>query len=314
MVFDNQGSESQQKLLRQLLEDYSQANDYQQKLVVAGQIVQLALQFRSICRKFKNQELVEVLQELYDQARLQLQQIVTKQLDTPDYQLKINCQWLNESQNQVFRQLLNDQKLKELALLAQQKKNHSEERAYFLTELVRAMYIYNRFCRPYKERFKDGFYDLIYEEAFSKTSIFICLNINRYDPHRGAGKFMTWVNFLLDKEVLRCRREFDLSCLYNFATFDDLSTIYSEEKTQNRGDVLYECIKRDLSGRYKKAHIQGNPQGNFQKIALARLDDMSWEEIATEVGSPASTAHSFYRRYCIKFKQLLREELENMPM
>ena len=312
--FDNQGSKGQQKLLRQLLGKYLQVGDHTQKLVVIEQITQLALQFRSVCRGFKNKELEHVLQELYEQARLQLEHIITKQLESPDYQLKISCHWLNEIQQQVFRQTLNDQKLKEIAILAQQQAINSEERAYFLTELVKAIQVYGRFCRPYRERFSDSFYCLIYEEAIVRTTSLICLKIDSYDPSRGEGRFMTWVNFLLDKEVLRCRREFDLSYRYQFTSIDDLSVLPGKNSSLKQVDLIYRCIQNDITGRYKQACIKDNPQGNFQRIALARLDGMSWQNIGRKINCSASTTHAFYRRHCIKFKRLLREELENMQM
>ena len=78
--------------------------------------------------------------------------------------------------------------------------------------------------------------------------------------------------------------------------------------------MIYRCIQNDITGRYKQACIKDNPQGNFQRIALARLDGMSWQNIGRKINCSASTTHAFYRRHCIKFKRLLREELENMQM
>lgn len=222
--------------------------------------------------------------------------------------------WHYKSTIQVSHQTLNDQTLKEIALLAQRQAINSEERAYFLIELVKGIRIYAKYSHFHKERFSDSFYRLIYEEAIARTTSFICLNIDSYNPSKEEDKFMNWFNFLLDKEVLRCHHEFDSYHNYQFICIDNLSTYSSEQSKIRQVNLIYQCIQRDITDKYKQAYIIDNPQGTFQKIALAHLDGISWSDIGEEINSSAYNTYAFYRRHCIKFKQLLRKELENMQM
>lgn len=314
-LVDNKGNKNQRKTLQKLLEQCHLVRDCpKESAIVVEKIAKLALQFRSICREYKSLPLEGVLETIYQEVIAVLILNITDRLKNISQIETIDCVLLNQLQDLSFNSVLNDTKLKGIALLAQKYPANSEKRSHILTELVRAIKISRRLCRPHKEKFSGEFYPLIYEEAVVKTMSFICTNIDSYDPDRGQGKFMSWVNFLLDKEVLRCRREFDGSYRYKLAVIEDISVIPEERCNPNMADLLYQCIERDSHGKYRKARIENNPKGNFRDIALYRLDGLTWKEIGLRVNSPGSTVHGFYREKCLKFKQLIREDLENTQM
>jgi hypothetical protein len=74
---------------------------------------------------------------------------------------------------------------------------------------VEAIRLSGKLSHPHRTRFSPQFYDLLYEEAVNKTLMYVCRKIDKYDPERGQDKkFMTWVNFRLDRVIIETSREF----------------------------------------------------------------------------------------------------------
>ena len=94
------------------------------------------------------------------------------------------------------RNRLQDEELMMLAIEAQRHPSKSKERRMALTKLVNKIQESGRLCRPYRnlppERYED-----IYQEAIQKLMIYICENINKYNPEKSP--VMRWVNFYLEK-------------------------------------------------------------------------------------------------------------------
>jgi hypothetical protein len=310
-IFDNKGSIKREQDLEQLLQKVEQYYHEEEQEVVIIEIVELILRSRTLCRQYQGQPLSGIYQEIYDQVYVLLVEKVTQKLQKFNCNYAITYEWFNQLQLQVFKRVLDDHRLKQLALSAQQQTPNSSLRSYALTELVKAIKLSNRLCRPHRKLFSSQFYPLIYEEAVVQTMAYICTNIDCYDPQRGKEKFMNWVNFKLDKAVLMCRRQFDLSANYELFSVPDFEIIPDRPKPLTTGDLLYQYIEQDPTGVLQITCITGNSQANFRAIALKRLSGKTWKEIAEELNSKVSVLSSFYQRSCKKFQSLLQRELDS---
>ncbi|HEY9299023.1 MAG TPA: hypothetical protein VIQ31_22240, partial [Phormidium sp.] len=173
------------------------------------QLVQEILRSRKIGRPPIGQPLSGVYQEIYEQAQQQLLHKVGEELSNYNPKRIPVRTWINTLRNHAFRTVLDDVQLKKLALEAQRHPPHSDLRQHALGELVEAIRLSGKLSRPHRTRFSPQFYDLLYEEAVNKTLIYVCRKIDKYDPERGQDKkFMTWVNFRLDRVILETSREF----------------------------------------------------------------------------------------------------------
>lgn len=309
-IFDNKGGFKREQILEQLLQKVKQYHNEEGQELVVTEIVDLILRSRTLCRQYKGQPLSGIYQEIYDQVYDLLVERVTQKLQKTNCNFATISEYFSHLQLQTFRKVLNDERLKQLALNAQKQPINTALRSHTLTELVKAIQISNRLCRPYRKLFSSEFYSLIYEEAVVQTMTYICTNIDRYDPQRGKGKFMNWVNFKLDKAILSCRRQFDLSANCELFSPPDFDVIPEQPKFLTMGDLLYQYIEQDPKKVLQSTHIVDNPQANFQAIALRRLSGKTWKEIAQELNCKVSVLSSFYRRSCEKLQVLLQQELD----
>ncbi len=195
------------KQLEQLVTKAQQhAPQREGKLSRLTQLVDEILRSRRICRSPRGQSLCGLQREIYNRVRQQLLRDVDREL----HQLNPKCtrakDWFHRKRNQAFRKVLDDVQLNKLALKAQRQPPQTELRRHALGELIEALRLSGKLCRPHREKFRPAFYDLLYKEALMETWIYICQNIDKYEPQRGA--FRTWVNFRLDKLVIDCRRKF----------------------------------------------------------------------------------------------------------
>lgn len=309
-IFDNKGDARQERVLEKLLHEVKQRYGEEERQAIVIKIVDLILRSRTLCRQYKGQPLNGIYQEIYHQVYTLLVDRVTQELQKSNRNLALTYEEFNQLQLQAFRKVLDDARLKELALSAQKQPLNSSLRSYALEELVKAIKISNRLCHPYRKLFSHEFYSLIYEEAVVQTITYVCTNIDGYDPQRGKGKFMNWVNFKLDKAVLMCRRQFDLSANYDLSSLPDFDVIPDKPKPLTKGDLLYQYIEKDPKKVLQTTYIVGNSRANFRAIALKRLSGKTWKEIAEELNSTVSVLSSFYRRSCKKFQIFLQQELD----
>ncbi|GAB4236393.1 MAG: hypothetical protein Kow0049_21460 [Stanieria sp.] len=309
--FESDQFSSSDELLKQLLFELQHSKKLfsQQQLIIA-RMVELILRSRPICRQF-NGNLWGIYQEIYDQAKQQIFQLITQDgLWFNSKKININT-WKNNLQKQAFKSILTDAKLKQLGLEAQKAPPQSDLRSYALTELIRAIQLSGRLCRPYQESFTPQFYQLLYEEAVIITFSYVCLRIDLYDPERGKGKFMNWVNFRLEKAIIECRRKFNHWQTKELPTITDLETINQPEISPLLSELLYKYIEEDANQIFSQIHIRNRPDANFRAIALAKFNGYSWEEIAENFQLTVSTLSSFYQRSCQKLAPLLKQELQS---
>jgi len=98
----------------------------------------------------------------------------------------------------VGNQQLNEE-LRQLAIKAQQHPVNTKMRQIALTRLVNAIQRSGQLCRPYSGQFP-GLYEDIYSSACNRTFLYICQNIDGYDPNRG--EVIAWVNFIMKRRFI----------------------------------------------------------------------------------------------------------------
>ena len=93
-----------------------------------------------------------------------------------------------------------DEQLKQLAILAQQYPPPTQGRQLALRKLVNGIVQSGRLGRPQRGQFS-GSYEDIYDEAVQELLLYICQNVEKYDPERGS--VMALVNVLLDRRFFK---------------------------------------------------------------------------------------------------------------
>jgi DNA-directed RNA polymerase specialized sigma24 family protein len=272
------------------------------------QLVKEILRSRKIGRPPIGQPLSGVYQNIYEQLQQQLLQKVGEELGNYNPTRTPVRTWVNILRTHAFRTVLNDVQLKELALEAQRHPPHTELRQHALGELIEAIRLSGRLSHPHRTRFSPQFYELLYEEAVNKTLIYVCRKIDNYDPERGQDKkFMTWVNFRLDRVILDTSREFRDPNISKLPSLTDIEEIFHSDDSPSLVDTVRELIEEDAKNLFKKAHVRNHPEASFQAIASARFSGKSWEEISSQFRISVPTLSSFFQRCCEKFRPEFRK-------
>lgn len=307
----NKFGQERADLLQQLLDQAQTTNDLKHQESVVNQIATLILRSRPLCRQFNGTPLTGVYQEIYDQIKRQLVDNIRNQLNKKTiHSRQIKPHKLYAMQAQLFKQILDDSCLKKLGLSAQSYLIHSELRAYALTELIKAIKLSGKLCRPHINKFSQSLYLILYEEALAETLAYVCLNIDSYDANRGNKKFMNWVNFKLDKFLLKCYSQHNKYTERNLLSFGDLEQVGQPLVSSNLPQLLSQYIEQDPNQIFTKTYIRNRPDVNFSRIALAKFANQSWSAIAQEFDIPVATLSSFYNRWCHRFTPLLEAELK----
>jgi DNA-directed RNA polymerase specialized sigma24 family protein len=208
---------------------------------------------------------------------------------------------------------MNEQQLQELALQAQQHPLGTTARRITLSKLIDGIYRSGKLCHPYKGQFQ-GSYEQIYQEAVQDLFLYICKNLDKYDPERAS--FMTWVNMLLSQRFFKeaipkiigkvNEIRVESSVLENL---EDLALDDSEEEDNyiSAFKKIRRYIEIDPKGIFKQAHIKKYPEVNFQEIAIKRWSGISWKDISEEFNIPVATLSNFYQRTLEKFRDEFRD-------
>ncbi|MEB3356288.1 MAG: hypothetical protein VKK04_06145 [Synechococcales bacterium] len=210
-----------------------------------------------------------------------------------------------------------DKQLKAWAIEAQNAPPNSVQRQRSLTQLVSLICQSRRLVRPHQGQFK-GFYDDIYAEAQQRLLLYLCENIDRYDPER---EVLQWANFLMQKrffveasrdQMPTLPRGLERSQVRRI-TLDTLEKQHPPDQLSGRSPSLSEevvrCIREDSDGIFRTTHIVNKPNAHFQHIALRFLAGYSWEEISQELDVKVVTLSSFYHRCLLKFAPRFRDYL-----
>lgn len=319
MISTNKFEQERYQRVRKLLYQVQTMNNLRQKESVINQIAATILQSRPLCRQFNGTPLTGVYQEIYNQAKEHLvdhlrQYLIIHKSQKNNHRLlnlkQLQPAYLYTLQTQIFQRLLDDNKLKEMGLSAQNYLINSELRTYALTELIRAIKLSGKLCRPHSNKFSYSLYRTLYEEAITETFTYICLNIDLYDPDRGDRKFMNWVNFKLDKTLLRCYERHHRFAQYELPSFPDLEQIKQPATAPDLLQILKEFLSEDPNKTFSNIHIRNRPDANFSAIALAKFSGQSWEVISQQLDIPVPTLSSFYNRWCRRFAPVLEMEFK----
>jgi hypothetical protein len=211
-----------------------------------------------------------------------------------------------------------DDRLRHLAMAAQQHPPKSQARQWALSRLINAISRSKRLSRPRRDQFQE-FYEEIYAEAVQRLFAYVCEKIDRYSPDRG--EVLQWVNFLLNQRFfIEASREV-LPVVYQGIdpkrfqriTLDDLDRNNPSEVNPQLIPLLSQevaqCLENDPEGLFQAACVTNFPNANFRSIALKRLAGYSWQEISLELNVNSQTLSSFYQRSLIRFTPKFKEYL-----
>jgi DNA-directed RNA polymerase specialized sigma24 family protein len=162
-----------------------------------------------------------------------------------------------------------------------------------------------RLCRPQRGQFS-GSYEDIYDEAVQELLLYICQNVEKYNPERGT--VMAWVNVLLERRFFKeaIPKILDQQGLQKM-TLSDLDNLLPPEETESLTEILKECVESDPENLFKKEYLQNYPAANFQALLQRRILGKSWKEIAVEFDINIKTISSFFYRCVNKFSSKLKE-------
>lgn len=307
------------QLVEELVEQLLSSSYEQQRIAAIEKIAVTILQSRPLCRRFNGTPLTGVYQAIYLQAKENLIAHLNQQYRQAQADIKSNSRvnlpglssvYLYELQTTIFKQIVNDFWLKKMGLAAQNFVVNSELRAYALTELIRAIKFSGRLCRPHLRKFSLGLYQTLYEEAIQETLCYVCLNIDLYDPERGDRKFMNWVNFKLDKTLLKCYERYSRYAKLEIPDSENLDRVVQPAPRVDLTEILRAYIAQDPQEIFGATYIRNRPDASFTNIALARFSDESWSQISQRLDIPIATLSSFYNRWCRRFAPLLDTELK----
>ena len=198
-----------------------------------------------------------------------------------------------------------DEVLKQLALVAQQHPPLTHGRQLALRQLVNGILQSGRLCRPQQGQYS-GVYQDIYDEALQELLLFVCQNIDKYDPERGS--VMAWVNTLLARRFFREAIPKVLSQQnFRVMTLSELDNLAAPEETETLTEIFQECIESDPENLFQKEHIENYPAANFQALVKRRIAGQSWKEISADFEIKVSTVSSFYSRCLNKFSSKLKQ-------
>ncbi len=211
-----------------------------------------------------------------------------------------------------------DDRLRPLAIAAQNHPKGSLARKLALTKLIKVMQESGKICRPRRDQFQ-GLYKDIYAVALQELFFFICDRIDAYNPQKG--EVLQWANFLLNTRFfIKASREFlpitprgiDARTVQHL-TVESLDELNPHELNPQQTSLLSqqvkEFIQEDPDGLFRQNHVAGHPAASFQYIALKRLENYSWQELSIELNIPIPTLSSFYQRCLTRFAPVLRTYL-----
>lgn len=196
-----------------------------------------------------------------------------------------------------------DNRLKELALIAQNYLPQSASRRAALTRLHATIINSKKLWYPPKDRFNQYLYD----EAKQELWCYVCQFIEKYDPEKGT--VIAWVNTLLD------RRFYSKAEIEHFKTASaQNSCIEANQQEENKPSLLEEVwdyIELDPENIFKQEYVENHPEANFQALTRYRRCKIMWKDISHQMRIKTSTLINFYQRSIKKFAPKIKQYLTN---
>lgn len=274
-------------------------------------LVDRILRSRPICRPLKDQPLSRACQDIYQAARQQLLGSLYSEIDRYNPEHEPLRQWANLRMREAFQDILTDHRLKQLALEAKQQSAQTQQRQYLLTELINAIQLSRRLIRPRRGELSRDFYNVIYDDAVNRTLLYVFQKIDLYDPERGNGVFMNWVNFRLDRTLRDIRASYQITQDKPIA-IEEIETIGETQDVPTTFEIIMQYIEHDPDKIFKQEVIKKNPNASFQAIFLAkRIQGKSWKEISQDLGIPVTTLSSFYWRCIQRFAPIIKQYVQD---
>lgn len=156
--------------------------------IALEQLIDEMMKLRRICRPYRGQP-VAVCEEICVQVRAFLKAHLAQQFENNCFKL-MSADELRGVRDQAFKQVLTDEKLTALAQFTQSQPSESGLRKHSVNELIEAIWLV-RFSAKART-------SLLNEEAIAKTLTHVYEKIDQFDPARGNGQFMAWVNYWLN--------------------------------------------------------------------------------------------------------------------
>lgn len=209
-----------------------------------------------------------------------------------------------------------DNRLRQLAIAAQQQPKRSVARQRALAKLIGTILQSQKLCRPRIGQFR-GLYEDIYAEALQHLFTFVCEHIDDYSTQRG--EVLQWINFLLSQRFFVEASKDHFPTVYKRIDARDVKRLTLEQLDQNNpvdlnprlapllSEKVKNCLKEDPEGLFQRAHVTDNPAANFQHLAIRRIEGYSWKDLSAELDIPVPTLSSFYRRCLARFASKLEE-------
>jgi hypothetical protein len=208
-----------------------------------------------------------------------------------------------------------DNRLRQLAIAAQNHPQGSSARQQALTVLIGVMLQSGKLCRPRRGQFQ-MLYEEIYAEALQRLFSFICERIDAYNHQKG--EVLQWANFLLSQRFfIEASRDF-LPTVYKgmdarvvkHLTLESLDKYNPHELnpqlTPPLSQEVKNCLEEDPEGLFAQAHVADYPAASFQHLALKRLEGYSWQDLSIELNIAIPTLSSFYQRCLTRFAPILK--------
>ncbi len=215
--------------------------------------------------------------------------------------------------------------LLELACQAKQHPPGSHNRRIALNKLVNQIFKLNPNLLGYppKSQCPPHLYEDSRNEALQKTCLYVCQQIDNYNPEH---PFMAWFNFTLKnrfKEVVnewsnkkKNNQEISIISLEKLEKISKLSeaeykAISSVEDTDSEIKMLQQFLEDDPENKFKSEHIKGHPEATFQVLARVRfIEDKTWEQMSQEFQISIPTLSAFVTRKLHKFRPYFQKYLQ----
>jgi DNA-directed RNA polymerase specialized sigma24 family protein len=190
-----------------------------------------------------------------------------------------------------------DQQLRQLVAQTCQYPRRSLQRRRCLDQLIRAI---AQSGKLWRENNPD------YEEALQLTWLYLCRNIENYDPAQAT--VTTWLDAYLKQRLKdlfrkRCQQlhheaqpppdsEYPTDPIDNLPdTHPDIPPILAETR---------QWAESDPDGELSSSHIRGRPDITCQVLILRRLPpETEWRKLEAEFNCKVSTLATFYQRHCV---------------
>ena len=202
-----------------------------------------------------------------------------------------------------------DEQLQNLALTAQQHPPLTPERQMAIGQLVQAILSSGKLYRPQRSNFPSH-YEEIYQEAQQDLLLYICENIDKYEPERGD--LIAWCNVLLQRRFFpeAIPKVLDKQGIQR-VSLSDLDNLPLPEAPPVLAETIKSYIELDPENLFKKSYIENHPKANFSTLVKQHLEGKSWQQISESFEIKIPTLSSFYQRCITKFAPKIKEHLEN---